>query len=151
MSVISKPKHKHSTSKLFSRIFLIESKSLRFAPEIISAKAECFYLLQKLKELSQNVFNYYSIQILSVMPLVCLSVILFVCLLVCLSFCQSVVCSHLSVTVTPTRLICCFPVCMFTCRLDCLSFCHAACLPVCHPVRLCFYPSVFLSVCHLDP
>jgi hypothetical protein len=41
--------------------------------------------------------------------LVCLPVILYVRLLVCLSFCQPVVCSHLSLTVSPSCLVCCCP------------------------------------------
>jgi hypothetical protein len=77
------------------------------------------------------VYQFVRLLPLSVMPSVYLSVILSFRLLVYLAFCQSVVCSHLSVTVPPTYLVCCCPAytSMSVCRTACLflSCCLLAC------------------------
>ncbi len=58
--------------------------------------------------------------------------------------------SHLSVTSLLLVLsVAVLPNDMSACRLACQSSSHAACLCVCHPVRLSFDLSVFLSVCRL--
>jgi hypothetical protein len=71
------------------------------------------------------------------------------CLSVCLSLCQSIVCSHLSVTVTPACLVCCCSYYQYVCLPPCLlSFCQAlVCLSVILSILLLF--CLPLAVCRL--
>ncbi len=125
----------HSHPPIFSpEIISVKAKRFYFIKKMLQIEAKHFSLVQNLGQPKQNVSNFYSIQKLSGMPLVRLFVILSICLQVCLSYCQSVVCSHLSITVPPSSFVC-------SC-LACLSFLRALvclllpCLPLFLPAIL---------------